>query len=474
MRSLAPIAVLGALLLAAGCGTAPPAEEGRAVIVTQVPAATAPESPALGPEPGNRYPAGSRLVILHPGDPATAPRGLSEGLAAAGGASVSFDGERMVFVAKEGDGDPYAVWVAALDGSGRRRLAGPGTDVGAAAFLPDGRVVFSARVPGEPPSPALTTRWALFVVGEEDEKPQRITFGASELDPAVLSDGRVVYAQWQPGGDGRPEAGSFSLFTVHPDGTGVAPFHGEHEGPVLKLLPRQVAGGDVVFVAAAPGGTPALATADWSSPAGESLPVPLTLPAAGAPRAAEPAATGEGGALLVAAGEAGLLEAGRDGTVRRALLAADPAWRVVHAVPAAPRRRPQGHLSMIDPEGDRGELLCLDARPPGHPEAARVRLRTAAAPGRPAALLGEVALEGDGSFFATVPADVPLLLEILDRAGATLGKTETPVWVRPKEKRACVGCHEDPETAPPNRRPEAVLAAPVDLVDAHQDTEAAG
>jgi hypothetical protein len=438
------------------------------VIVTQVPAGAGPESAALSPEPGERYPAGSRLVLLYPGGPAAAPRGLSEGLAAAGGASVSFDGERMVFVGKEGDGDPYAVWVAALDGSSRRRLAGPGTDCGAAAFLPDGRVVFSARVPGEPPTETLSSPWALFVVGQEDERedepPQRITFGAGELDPALLADGRIVYAQWQPGGDGRPEAGSFSLFTVHPDGTGVAPFHGEHQGPALKLLPRQIAGGDVVFVATAPGEAPTLAAADWSSPAGESLPVPLTLPAAGAPRAAEPAAPGEGATLLVAAGEAGLLEADRDGAVRQALLAADPAWRVVHAVPAAPRPRPQGHLSMIDPEGDRGELLCLDARPPGHPEAARVRLRTAASAGRPAALLGEVALADDGSFFATVPADVPLLFEILDRAGATLGKTETPVWVRPKEKRACVGCHEDPETAPPNRRPEAVLAAPVELV----------
>ncbi len=62
-----------------------------------------------------------------------------------------------------------------------------------------------------------------------------------------------------------------------------------------------------------------------------------------------------------------------------------------------------------------------------------------------------------------MPANVPLLLDLLDAEGRTLVKTVTPVWVRPNETRGCVGCHEDPATAPPNRRPLAVLSDPVDL-----------
>jgi hypothetical protein len=77
--------------------------------------------------------------------------------------------------------------------------------------------------------------------------------------------------------------------------------------------------------------------------------------------------------------------------------------------------------------------------------------------------LGDVPLAADGSFFAKVPADTPLLIDILDANDKILVETVSPIWVRPKEIRGCVGCHEDPETAPPNRRPLAVLEDPVDL-----------
>lgn len=447
------LAGVGGLALLAGCGAGAPAA-GRPVVITQVPAGTVPAgTAALAVEPGDRYPDGSRLVLADLDRPEAEPRVLSAGMAAAGGASVSIDGRRLVFVAKELEDDPFAVWTVARDGKDRRKVVDPGMDCGAAAFLPDGRIVFSARVDG--PAPAgLSSPWALFVAAEDDGEPQRISFGTSELDPAVLGDGRVVYAEWQPGGDGRPAAGSFSLFTVHPDGTGAAPLHGHHEGPRLKLLPRQAAGGDVFFVAAMRGAPATIRAADWRSPARDGFAVAL---AEGEPLAVEPTAGGE---LLVAARDAGLVLAGRDGQVLRRIPAGGPGWQAVHAVEAVPRPRPQGHLSMVDPAGHQGQLMCVDARPPGLPQAARVRLRTA---GPGAGVLGELPLAEDGSFFATVPANVPLLLDLLDAQGRTLKETETPVWVRPKETRGCIGCHEDPATAPPNRRPLAVLNDPVDL-----------
>jgi hypothetical protein len=133
----------------------------------------------------------------------------------------------------------------------------------------------------------------------------------------------------------------------------------------------------------------------------------------------------------------------------------------VEAVEAAARPRPQGHLSMVDLEQREGKLLCIDARPPEAQEARRVRI----AVGRgEREILGELPLAADGSFFATVPANEPLFLDLLTDDGRLLMTTETPIWVRPKEVRACVGCHESPLTAPPNRRPLAVSDEPIDLV----------
>ncbi|MBA3397266.1 MAG: hypothetical protein H0T89_31860 [Deltaproteobacteria bacterium] len=59
------------------------------------------------------------------------------------------------------------------------------------------------------------------------------------------------------------------------------------------------------------------------------------------------------------------------------------------------------------------------------------------------AQLGVARLAGDGSWLATVPANVPLALQAIDNFGMSL--LPEPVWFsgRPNESRVCGGCHED-------------------------------
>jgi hypothetical protein len=54
------------------------------------------------------------------------------------------------------------------------------------------------------------------------------------------------------------------------------------------------------------------------------------------------------------------------------------------------------------------------------------------------------------------PADTPLAFRTLDADGKTVLESTSWVWVRPGEKRACIGCHEDRERAPTNRFPDAL------------------
>ena len=39
------------------------------------------------------------------------------------------------------------------------------------------------------------------------------------------------------------------------------------------------------------------------------------------------------------------------------------------------------------------------------------------------------------------------------------------IWIRPGEKRSCIGCHEDPELAPENKVPDALYAGLISLPD---------
>jgi hypothetical protein len=86
-------------------------------------------------------------------------------------------------------------------------------------------------------------------------------------------------------------------------------------------------------------------------------------------------------------------------------------------------------------------------------------------PALPRRLIGEAPVEADGSFNVEVPADTPLLLQALDARGLALANCGW-IWVKPKEKRGCIGCHEDPERIPENeyvlalRRPSNRLLLP--------------
>jgi hypothetical protein len=76
---------------------------------------------------------------------------------------------------------------------------------------------------------------------------------------------------------------------------------------------------------------------------------------------------------------------------------------------------------------------------------------------------GIVDVAADGSFYLKVMADTPIRIQTLDEKGNVINGPCAPIWLRPNERRGCVGCHEDHEMAPENRIALAVGKAPVAL-----------
>jgi TonB family protein len=58
--------------------------------------------------------------------------------------------------------------------------------------------------------------------------------------------------------------------------------------------------------------------------------------------------------------------------------------------------------------------------------------------------------------------NVSLELSIDEKGNVISGPCDW-VWVRPNERRGCVGCHEDHEIVPDNRRPLSVIKDPVSV-----------
>jgi hypothetical protein len=81
----------------------------------------------------------------------------------------------------------------------------------------------------------------------------------------------------------------------------------------------------------------------------------------------------------------------------------------------------------------------------------------------PRRLVGEAPVESDGSFNLVAPSDTPMQVQTLDERGMALA-TSGWIWLKSKETRGCIGCHEDPERIPENEYVEALRRPSTQLV----------
>ena len=497
-------ALAAALLLALGVsfaapGCAPSTAEaiaGRTLVVlvrAPLDSLPGPGSAAAFRDP---YPSGSQVVLWDADRPGVSPITLSGGFDAAGAPCVSPDGTRLLFCARGKPGGTWRIYESSVLGGTPVPVSPEGANATSAAYAAGGRVVFSCDLGRTRDPRDGGPAFSIYSSDRDGSNLTRLTYSpASEVDPFVLDDGRILYSAWQPSGMGRPE-GAWALFTIRNDGTAVFSFYGSHRGPYWKRRPRQV-GREVIFIAA---------DGEGSRIQGVSLRRPLKSTrqvggsATGSWRSGDAwrdgallashrpaAASGKGsfGLYLVSLDEEGLPEPLLD----------DPTVDEVDAVLVGALPRPRGIVSMVKEDAKTGEILCLDARLSDRESPWKLDVRSAARiqvyEGRPAPLgeggpavhgsplqgfpypvesklLGTHELHRDGSVRFEVPANTPLRFRTVDDKGRIILDSQGWVWLRPAEKRGCIGCHEDRELAPTNHLPEAVLLRPAP-VEAEED-----
>ena len=70
-------------------------------------------------------------------------------------------------------------------------------------------------------------------------------------------------------------------------------------------------------------------------------------------------------------------------------------------------------------------------------------------------------MAADGSCCVEVPADRLVHFQVLDSDRRVVGNQLTWIYPRAGETRSCVGCHENPHTAPIATRPLALARPPI-------------
>ncbi len=370
----------------------------------------------------DRFPDGAHLVLMTP----QGRQELVPGFFASADAAVSYDGSRILFSGRKTREDPWQIWETGVSGGTPKRVSANSDSCIRPLYLPYGKIAYTRGT-------ALGSTIEVLKPGRA--KPDVLTHVPGwYLTDDVLRDGRILF-EWL--GD---------LYTVYPDGTGVESVRCDH-GP-RRSGARQIGSGDIVFSVAE-----GLARFTSALAFQQKLP-PFGLEIAG------PVSEMEPGRWLAAArprsgGPYGIYSLnGASGSMGR--LPAPGRLNAVEPVVVAARVPPRDFPSALVPTRTAGNLMCLDVRESKDPIEGKVhsvRFYMLGAGGRPE-VLGQTAVASDGSFFVEVPADVPVRMELLDRAGARLRGEEHWFWMRPSEQRICVGCHAGPERAPENKVPE--------------------
>ena len=409
--------------------------------------------------PGNLN--GARLVVMNPEKPDIASEALLNDFESSASPNLSHDGRYLYFQGKKKQEDPWQIWMMDLKKGEVNQVIDLPENCTQPASLPDGSVVFSRE--GNVKGKRELNLWKCMMDGccltQLTHNPAENTFAS------VLWEGRILYSSKQI----FPEAREEQLMIMRPDGTKSELYTPGHRGLLPESGGLESPDGHIYFISSDGQLSRVLhrrplhtfenlsKEVDGSfasvTPTDDSSCLVSYLPVEGSsyglyrfdPRKPDtPVALFTGDKHLV-----------------------DPL--LVAVMDPRPRILP----SPVDPEKPTAILMTQNINHsmlPVHDDikgdslADRIRIST---------LDGELAIveaKEDGSVYVMLDADTPFYIETLNSQGETLRGPSDWIYLRPNERRACTGCHVDPELAPRNYQPHAVKEDPVMLVSRTEES----
>ena len=413
---------------------------------------------------------------------------------------VSWDGKRVLFsMRKDLVDDDFHIYEYDCETKEVRQItSGPGVADIEPIYLPNGDILF-----GSTRCTQITDCWwtevsNFYTCDANGQFLRRVSFDQVTVNyPKLLDDGRVIYTRWDYNDRGQiyPQP----LFQMNPDGTAQTEFYGNNSYfPTTIMHARGVPGSDLVMAIAGGHHTyqnGKLIMIDRSKGTQENEGCTLVAPVRETP-ADKIDQYGQQGELFqypwpldestlfcayLPEGGAwkypvpfGLYWFDVDGA--RELLAYDPAISCGQPIALQEREIPTTRPSQVDLSQTTGKYYVQDVyEGPGLKGIERgvvTALRVVALEFRAAGVgkngnsgpaggamsctppavrngswdvkhvLGEVAVEEDGSAYFEVPAKTPVYFQLLDKNGDVVQTMRSWSTLQPGETFGCVGCHE--------------------------------
>ena len=402
----------------------------------------------------------ARIATLNTDKPGSQPDVLTEGFYSARSPEISCDGEMMLFTAQQKEGDNWQIWEMNLSNSKLTRVTSIPENCFDPAYLPDGRVIFSKQTGKDNLNSGLT----LFRCNPDGSDLKQITYNPYCYSSAtVLNDGRVLALCRQP-----DSANGEDVFMVlRPDGTKNELFYSGTQGTRPVTLGWETMTGTIIFIE----------TARDRTDGGDIISISYNRPLHSHHNLSSEI---EGNFISVFPLKSGkyLVSYRKSESDRYGLYEFDPENKVLSKsvyssnefdiadiVAVEKHERAKKLPSEVDMGVKTGLLLCQNANLHDINESISAKLagvNKIRIIGKDSAL-GEIDVEKDGSFYLKVIADTPFQIQTVDDKGNVVGDPCGWIYLRPNERRGCVGCHEDHELVPENKVPLAVKMAPVNV-----------
>jgi hypothetical protein len=429
--------------------------EGK-VIVTEVPGAVPERN--LNTGEAWRYVSGARLVALDP-EHSSSAQVLSTGFFSACSPMVSSDGKFMVFAAQQKQNETWQIWEMDLAKRKFRKITDLQENCTDPVALPNGRVVFTRQTKSD----TAVAMHALFSCKADGSDVKQITFHPhNNFGTSMLKDGRLLTISRSLISD----QARTMIMVLRPDGTKADMFYNNTKGSPILSRTSESAKGELFFIEA-DSTTP---TRGGLTCIGYNRPLHSRINLSqGIEGDFNAIGVGASGNIVVGyrPSDAASFSLYEFNTSARALgkeIYSRPGYNVTDVVWVQAQDRPKKLPSEVDMAVKTGLLMCQDINVtglslPGNPSLAKkaVKIEILGVD----SILGVVNVEPDGSFYLKVNADMPFRIRTLDEKGNVIQGPCDWIWIRPNERRGCVGCHEDPELAPENLAPMAVKKDPV-------------
>ena len=406
-----------------------------------------------------RYIPKAQIVALDPHKTQGTLKVLTSNFYSACSPKISYDGKYMLFAGQQKQNDLWQIWEMNINDLKTRQITTSKENCTDPEYLPLGRLLFSKLLVND----SLKAGHSLYICNTDGSSLKRITFNPlTYFASNVLSDGRVLTIGRQV----FPDEGDPVLMVLRPDGTKSELFYKGPAGSQITSPGLETNNGRIEFIESEKDNPQdgKLISISYNRPLHTRI--NLTSGIKGDFHSVFPQPSGK---LLVSYRKSendryALYEFDPDTKSLGKVIYNNNDYDALEAVVVRKHERPKKLPSEVDMGVKTGLLMCqdindLEMKTGGitspFPKSSRIEIVGIDS------TLGSVEVSEDGSFYLKVMADKPFKIQTVDKAGHVSQGPCGWIWLRPNERRGCVGCHEDPEMVPGNRVPLAVKKSPV-------------